>query len=91
MVTAHRREHRRALRILQGIKEGARGYDDVGVYAVHKNPAVRRLFTESGRHFGWILWMLMKCTIMGKCFMVMTDSGGLQRRLLPSAIVLVLV
>ena len=86
MVTAHRRENlgEPLENICRALKRLAEKHEDVEVvYAVHKNPAVRE--TVSG-----ILGSIPRVhlldpldvdemhNLMDKCFMVLTDSGGLQ-------------
>lgn len=86
MVTAHRRENlgEPLENICRALKKIAQGYDDVEiVYAVHKNPAVRETVYRmldgiSGVHLLDPLDVDEMHNLMGKCFMVMTDSGGLQ-------------
>ncbi|MGI6587158.1 MAG: UDP-N-acetylglucosamine 2-epimerase (non-hydrolyzing) [Gracilibacteraceae bacterium] len=86
MVTAHRRENlgEPLENICRALKKIAQSYDDVEiVYAVHKNPAVREtvygmLNSIPGVHLLDPLDVDEMHNLMGKCFMVMTDSGGLQ-------------
>jgi len=86
MVTAHRRENlgeplENICRALKGI---AQSHEDVEiVYAVHKNPAVREtvygiLGSIPEVHLLEPLDVDEMHNLMGKCFMVLTDSGGLQ-------------
>ncbi len=86
MVTAHRRENlgEPLENICRALKRLAEKYEDVEVvYAVHKNPAVRE--TVSGILGGIPRVHLLDPldvdemhNLMGRCFMVLTDSGGLQ-------------
>ncbi|MEA4847698.1 MAG: UDP-N-acetylglucosamine 2-epimerase (non-hydrolyzing) [Clostridiaceae bacterium] len=86
MVTAHRRENlgEPLGNICRALKKIAEGHEDVEiVYAVHKNPAVRE--TVYGILEGIPRVHLLDPldvdemhNLMGKCFMVLTDSGGLQ-------------
>lgn len=86
MVTAHRRENlgEPLENICRALKKIPQSYDDVEiVYAVHKNPAVREtvygmLNSIPGVHLLDPLDVDEMHNLMGKCFMVMTDSGGLQ-------------
>jgi UDP-N-acetylglucosamine 2-epimerase (non-hydrolysing) len=86
MVTAHRRENLGAPleNICRALKTIAETHEDAEiVYAVHKNPAVRETV------FGLLDNMPRVClldpldvdemhNLMDRCFMVLTDSGGLQ-------------
>ena len=86
MVTAHRRENlgEPLENICRALKKIAEGHEDVEiVYAVHKNPAVREtvygiLEGIPGVHLLDPLDVDEMHNLMGKCFMVLTDSGGLQ-------------
>ena len=86
LVTAHRRENlgEPLKNICLALKELVETYDDIQlVYPVHLNPAVREVVFD-------ILGGLDRVSLiepvnvddlhnaMARCFMVMTDSGGLQ-------------
>lgn len=86
MVTAHRRENlgRPLENICSALKKIAEGHKDVEiVYAVHKNPAVREtvfgiLGGVPGVHLLDPLDVDEMHNLMDRCFLVLTDSGGLQ-------------
>ena len=86
MVTAHRRENlgEPLENICRALKTIAEANEDVEiVYAVHKNPAVRdtvfRILDDIPRvHLLDPLDVDEMHNLMGRCFMVLTDSGGLQ-------------
>jgi UDP-N-acetylglucosamine 2-epimerase (non-hydrolysing) len=86
MVTAHRRENlgRPLENICRVLKRIAEKYQDVEiVYAVHKNPMIRETVFEilnnvSGVHLLDPLDVDEMHNLMDKCYMVLTDSGGLQ-------------
>lgn len=86
LVTAHRRENIGVplKRICEAIKKLAIKYRDVlFVYPVHLNPAVREIvFTRLKGQENVILIdpidVLDMHNLMSRCFMVMTDSGGIQ-------------
>ena len=86
MVTAHRRENlgEPLGNICRALKRIVQSHEDVEiVYAVHKNPAVREtvygiLGSIPEVHFLEPLDVDEMHNLMGKCFMVLTDSGGLQ-------------
>ena len=86
MVTAHRRENLgEPLRnICRALKRIAEAHEDVEiVYAVHKNPAVREtvfgILGDTPRvHLLDPLDVDEMHNLMDRCFMVLTDSGGLQ-------------
>ena len=86
MVTAHRRENlgEPLENICRALKRIVQSHEDVEiVYAVHKNPAVREtvygiLGSIPEVHLLEPLDVDEMHNLMGKCFMVLTDSGGLQ-------------
>jgi UDP-N-acetylglucosamine 2-epimerase len=86
MVTAHRRENlgEPLENICRALKRLAEKHEDVEVvYAVHKNPAVREtVFGILGSiprvHLLDPLDVDEMHNLMDRCFMVLTDSGGLQ-------------
>ncbi|HWR61303.1 MAG TPA: UDP-N-acetylglucosamine 2-epimerase (non-hydrolyzing) [Clostridia bacterium] len=86
MVTAHRRENlgQPLENICRALKRIAENHEDVEiVYAVHKNPAVREtvfgmLGDVPGIHLLDPLDVDEMHNLMGRCYMVLTDSGGLQ-------------
>jgi UDP-N-acetylglucosamine 2-epimerase (non-hydrolysing) len=86
MVTAHRRENlgEPLENICRALKAIAEAYDDVEiVYAVHKNPAVREIVfgildNMPRVHLLDPLDVDEMHNLMARCFMVLTDSGGLQ-------------
>ncbi len=86
MVTAHRRENlgEPLENICRALKTIAERHEDVEiVYAVHKNPAVREtVFSLLGNiprvHLLDPLDVDEMHNLMDRCFMVLTDSGGLQ-------------
>lgn len=86
MVTAHRRENlgEPLQNICRALKRIAEAHEDVEiVYAVHKNPAVREtvfgiLGDTPGVHLLDPLDVDEMHNLMDRCFMVLTDSGGLQ-------------
>jgi UDP-N-acetylglucosamine 2-epimerase (non-hydrolysing) len=86
MVTAHRRENlgKPLENICRALKAIAEAHEDVEiVYAVHKNPAVREtvfgiLDNIPRVHLLDPLDVDEMHNLMGRCFMVLTDSGGLQ-------------
>ncbi len=86
LVTAHRRENwgEPLRQICRALKEIALNYEDVEiVYPVHLNPAVRETADEilgglPGVHLINPLDVLELHNIMSRCYMVLTDSGGLQ-------------
>lgn len=86
MVTAHRRENlgEPLENICRALKTIAETHEDVEiVYAVHKNPAVREtvfgiLGNVPGVHLLDPLDVDEMHNLMDRCFMVLTDSGGLQ-------------
>lgn len=86
LVTAHRRENlgQPLQNICDALKEIAQSYPDVEiVYPVHLNPAVREVAfgTLSGLpnvHLIEPLDVEELHNAMDRCYMVMTDSGGLQ-------------
>jgi UDP-N-acetylglucosamine 2-epimerase (non-hydrolysing) len=86
MVTAHRRENlgQPLINICKALKAIAEKHEDVEiVYAVHRNPAVRDtvfgiLDNISRVHLLDPLDVDEMHNLMGRCFMVLTDSGGLQ-------------
>ncbi len=86
LVTAHRRENwgEPLRQICRALKEIANRYEDIEVvYPVHLNPAVRE---TAGEILGGLprvhliepLDVLELHNIMSRCYMVLTDSGGLQ-------------
>ena len=86
LVTTHRRENlgepmREIYRALRDVLES---YPDVRVvFPVHKNPAVRRVVEEElGGLFGVYLTEPLEyepfANLIGKCYLVLSDSGGLQ-------------
>ncbi len=86
MVTAHRRENLGGPleNICRALKTIAEAHEDVEiVYAVHKNPAVREtvfgiLDNVPRVHLLDPLDVDEMHNLMDRCFMVLTDSGGLQ-------------
>lgn len=86
MVTAHRRENlgEPLENICRALKKIAESHEDVEiVYAVHKNPAVREtvfgiLENIPRVHLLDPLDVDEMHNLMDRCFMVLTDSGGLQ-------------
>ncbi|HOE56095.1 MAG TPA: UDP-N-acetylglucosamine 2-epimerase (non-hydrolyzing) [Bacillota bacterium] len=86
MVTAHRRENlgKPLENICRALKKIAENHKNVEIiYAVHKNPAVRAtVFGMLGNVPGVKLLDPLDVdemhNLMDKCFMVLTDSGGLQ-------------
>ena len=86
LVTAHRRENlgKPLENICNALKEIADKYEDIRiVYPVHLNPAVREtVFSILGGHERIDLIEPVNVddlhNAMSRCFMVMTDSGGLQ-------------
>lgn len=86
MVTAHRRENlgQPLENICRALKRIAENHKDVEiVYAVHKNPAVREtaygiLGGVPSVHLLDPLDVDEMHNLMGRCYMVLTDSGGLQ-------------
>jgi UDP-N-acetylglucosamine 2-epimerase (non-hydrolysing) len=86
VVTAHRRENwgKPLENICNALKRIAQNYKDVYiVYPVHKNPVVREIvFSTLGRLSNVLLLDPLDTdemhNLMAKCYMVMTDSGGLQ-------------
>lgn len=86
LVTAHRRENlgKPLENICNALKEIADKYEDIQiVYPVHLNPAVREtVFDILGGHERISLIDPVNVddlhNAMARCFMVMTDSGGLQ-------------
>ncbi|MDD2573838.1 MAG: UDP-N-acetylglucosamine 2-epimerase (non-hydrolyzing) [Bacillota bacterium] len=86
LLTCHRRENigRPMVEIFNAVRDIADVYSDVEVvYPVHKNPAVidtaRSILGGRERiHLIEPLDYLPFANLMGRCFMVMTDSGGIQ-------------
>jgi len=86
MVTAHRRENlgQPLENICRALKRIAENHKDVEiVYAVHKNPAVKEtvygiLGGIPSVHLLDPLDVDEMHNLMGRCYMVLTDSGGLQ-------------
>lgn len=86
MVTAHRRENlgEPLKNICGALKKIALSHEDVEiVYAVHKNPVVREtVYGILGNiprvHLLDPLDVDEMHNLMGKCYLVLTDSGGLQ-------------
>lgn len=86
LVTAHRRENlgEPLKNICRAIKTVVEAHEDVHVvYPVHLNPAVREvafdiLGDDDRIHLIDPLDVEELHNLMGKCYMVMTDSGGLQ-------------
>jgi len=86
VVTAHRRENwgKPLENICNALKNIAQNYEDVYiVYPVHKNPVVREpVFRILGELTNVLLLDPLDTdemhNLMAKCYMVMTDSGGLQ-------------
>ncbi|HHY80564.1 MAG TPA: UDP-N-acetylglucosamine 2-epimerase (non-hydrolyzing) [Thermoanaerobacter sp.] len=86
VVTAHRRENwgKPLENICNALKRIAQNYKDVYiVYPVHKNPVVRETVFSMLGELGNVLLLDPLDTdemhnLMAKCYMVMTDSGGLQ-------------
>ncbi len=86
VVTAHRRENlgMPLKHICGAISRLAREYEDVVfVYPLHKNPAVRETVFPMLAHIENVkltepLDVLDMHNLLGRCFFVMTDSGGLQ-------------
>jgi UDP-N-acetylglucosamine 2-epimerase len=86
MVTAHRRENlgQPLINICRALKTIAEKHEDVEiVYAVHKNPAVREIVFGILNNIPQVhlldpLDVDEMHNLMGRCFMVLTDSGGLQ-------------
>ena len=86
LLTCHRRENwgEPMENIFSGIAELCKKYPDIEViFPVHKNPIVRGL---AGKHLSSLpqvhltepLDYLPLCHVLDKCYLVMTDSGGLQ-------------
>lgn len=86
LVTAHRRENlgKPLQQICSAIQRLAKEYPNVlFVYPVHLNPAVREtVFPMLGEHPNIMLTdpvdVLDMHNLMSRCYMVMTDSGGIQ-------------
>ena len=86
LVTAHRRENlgEPLKNICAAINELSKAYKDiVFVYPVHLNPAVREIVFEMlGNNENVMLTdpidVLDMHNLMSQCYMVMTDSGGIQ-------------
>lgn len=86
VVTAHRRENwgKPLENICNALKDIAQKYKDVYiVYPVHKNPVVREtVFSALGELSNVLLLDPLDTdemhNLIAKCYMVMTDSGGLQ-------------
>jgi UDP-N-acetylglucosamine 2-epimerase len=86
LMTAHRRENlgEPLRQICMAIKEIANSYKDVEViYPVHLNPAVQEVAREilgniENVHLIDPLDVLELHNVMDRCYMVLTDSGGLQ-------------
>ena len=86
MVTAHRRENlgEPLRQICRAIQRLAEEYSDVlFVYPVHLNPAVREtVFPMLGEQRNVMLTdpvdVLDMHNLMSRCYMVMTDSGGIR-------------
>ena len=86
LLTAHRRENlgRPLENICHAVKEIVNHFSDVHViYPVHPNPAVRNtVLPILGNHERIYLMdpvdVMDMHNLMAKCFLVMTDSGGLQ-------------
>lgn len=86
LVTAHRRENlgEPLEQICQAILELACQYSDCDfVYPMHKNPKVRTtvesvLSNQKNIHLIEPIDVLDMHNLMSRCFMVMTDSGGIQ-------------
>lgn len=86
LVTAHRRENigEPMENIFSAIKEAAEKNKDVEViYPMHLNPKVREIATRvfenmSNVHLIEPLDYLPFTNLMAKCYMVVTDSGGVQ-------------
>ncbi len=86
VMTAHRRENlgERMRAIFRAVRRIADEFDDVCfVYAVHMNPKIRETAGEILSEHDRI--RLLKplgyrdmCNLMARCYMVVTDSGGLQ-------------
>lgn len=86
LVTAHRRENLGAPLecICRAIRRLAQSYPDVlFIYPVHLNPAVRETVFAFLRGQGNVMLIdpidvLDMHNLMSRCYMVMTDSGGIQ-------------
>lgn len=86
LLTAHRRENlgRPLRQICQAVKRLVNDHSDVHViYPVHPNPAVREtvfdVLADAERiHLIEPIEVEDMHNLIGRCFMVMTDSGGLQ-------------
>lgn len=86
LVTAHRRENlgEPLENICGALREIALSYEDVElVYPMHMNPAVREVARKhldglSNVHLIEPLDVQELHNVMNRCYMVMTDSGGLQ-------------
>lgn len=86
LVTAHRRENQgQPLRnICNAVKKLALQHPDITfVYPVHLNPAVREIAFDILSHIENIILcapvdVLDMHNMMARCFMVLTDSGGIQ-------------
>ncbi len=86
LVTTHRRENLGSpmREIYQALKEIARCYPDVEIiFPVHKNPAVRKVVSEvigdmERIHLIEPLDYAPFVNLMQKCYLVLTDSGGMQ-------------
>ncbi|GAB6159037.1 UDP-N-acetylglucosamine 2-epimerase (non-hydrolyzing) [Desulfotomaculum varum] len=86
LVTTHRRENlgQPMREIYLALKEIAETYPDVAiVFPVHKNPAVRRVAMEILGHLPRVhliepLQYEPFINLMQRCYLVLTDSGGLQ-------------
>lgn len=86
LLTAHRRENLGIgiANICEAVKKIAMEYEDVQfIYPVHLNPAVRETVFPILMHIPNVLLtepvdVLDMHNMMSRCFMVMTDSGGIQ-------------
>lgn len=86
MVTAHRRENwgKPLNNICRALGKVAKKYEDVEiVYLVHMNPVVREtafdvLGDTNGVHLLPALNIVEAHNLMDRCYMVLTDSGGIQ-------------
>lgn len=86
MLTAHRRESLGIplYHIFEGIKEVLDEFEDVKIiYPIHKNPQIRKIAGEVfGSHERMRIVEPLDVfdfhNIMSRCYMILTDSGGIQ-------------
>lgn len=86
MLTAHRRESLGAplYHIFSGIKRVLDEFEDVKViYPIHKNPQIRKIAEETFGQYEKLrmvepLDVFDFHNIMSRCYMILTDSGGIQ-------------